>query len=91
MVCAEEKKSGDFYVEAGYANMNVDTAYGDDDLGVGILKFGYNAHENLAIELMAATGLSKGKIDGVKLDLSHAFGIYAKPKMRNLPYNNFLE
>jgi opacity protein-like surface antigen len=82
VACAEDKKSGNFYVEAGYVHLNTDfSQIGDDDLGAGMLKFGYNAHENLAIEVMAATGFSKAEIRAAKVELSRAFGIYAKPKV----------
>jgi hypothetical protein len=82
LASAQEKKSGDFYVEAGYLHGNFDISGDvDDDFGAGILKFGYNAHENLAIEVMGATGFSKAKKYGISVDLSHAFGIYAKPKV----------
>jgi hypothetical protein len=92
---ADEKKSGDFYVEAGYINMNIDVkSVGDDDLGVGMLRFGYNAHENLAIEVMAGTGFSDIKESGClyayddlycgsyKAKLSYAIGVYLKPKIK---------
>jgi len=81
LACAEDKKSNDFYVEAGYAHLNVDARGADDDFGAGALKFGYNAHDNLAIEVMAAVGFSDARIQGVKVDLSRAFGIYLKPKV----------
>lgn len=54
---------------------------GDDDFGAGALKFGSNAHDNRAIEVMAAAGFSDARIQGVKVDLSRAFGIYLKPKV----------
>ncbi len=82
LACAEDKKSGNFYVEAGYAHLNADFSHVDeDDIGAGVLKFGYNAHQYLAIEVMAATGISKASLLHVaKVDLTRAFGIYAKPK-----------
>lgn len=95
LACADENKPGDFYVEAGYIHLNLDVSdVGDDDLGVGMLKFGYNAHENLAIEVMAGTGFSDIKESGCfydgfytycgsqKLELSYAFGVYLKPKVK---------
>jgi len=95
LACADESKPSNFYVEAGYINLNLDVSgLGDDDLGVGMLKFGYNAHENLAIEVMAGTGFSDIKESGClydgfysycgsqKIELSNAFGIYLKPKVK---------
>jgi opacity protein-like surface antigen len=79
-------------VEAGYTFFNVKD--GDDgldkDLGLGVVKFGYNAHENLAIEVMAGTGLSDlkqsacyGEVCGsAKIKADSVFGIYAKPKIK---------
>jgi len=90
LACADENKPSNFYVEAGYINLNLDVSgLGDDDFDVGMLKFGYNAHENLAIEVMAATGFSdiKGSACYVycvsqKIELSNAFGLYLKPKVK---------
>jgi hypothetical protein len=95
LACADESKPTNFYVEAGYIHLNVDVSgVGDDDLGVGMLKFGYNAHENLAIEMMAGTGFSDIKESGClyaygdtycgsyKAKLSYAIGVYLKPKFK---------
>ena len=91
LVCASELKASDFYVEAGYTFFNIDAGGGlDKDLGLGVLKFGYNAHENLAIEVMAGTGLSDIKegicfdegCGSIKIKADSVFGIYAKPKIK---------
>lgn len=91
LVCASESKSSNFYVEAGYTFFNLDAGGGlDKDLGLGVLKFGYNAHENLAIEVMAGTGVSDIKESGcdgldcgsIKIKANSVFGIFAKPKIK---------
>jgi opacity protein-like surface antigen len=91
LACAAEPKTGDFYVEAGYMFLNLESGSEyDDDLGVGIVKFGYNAHENLAVEVLAGTGLSDIKkntcVGGgcipFKIQADSTFGIYAKPKIQ---------
>ncbi len=92
LVCADEHKSSNFYVEAGYTFFNAkDDGVGlDKDLGLGVVKFGYNAHENLAIEVMAGTGVSdikesacyEGSCASVKIKADSVFGIYAKPKIK---------
>lgn len=92
LVCADEHKSSNFYVEAGYTFFNYQEkeAGVDKDLGLGVVKFGYNAHENLAIEVMAGTGVSDIKESGcyedycgyAKIKADSVFGIYAKPKIK---------
>jgi outer membrane protein X len=92
IACADEHKSSNFYVEAGYTFFNVkeDDVGLDKDLGLGVLKLGYNAHENLAIEVMAGTGLSDLKESAcydefcasAKVKADSVFGIYAKPKIK---------
>ncbi len=92
LVCADEHKPSNFYVEAGYTFFNFqDKEFGvDKDLGLGVVKFGYNAHENLAIEVMAGTGVSDIKESGcyedvcgsIKIKANSVFGIYAKPKIK---------
>jgi hypothetical protein len=91
LACAAESKAGDFYVEVGYTLLNFESGSEyDDDLGVGIVKFGYNAHENLAVEVMAGTGLSDIKKNACvgggripfKIQADSAFGLYARPKIQ---------
>lgn len=92
LVCADEHKPSNFYVEAGYTFFNYqEKEVGiDKDLGLGVVKFGYNAHENLALEVMAGTGVSDIKESGcyeqdcgsVKIKANSFFGIYAKPKIK---------
>ena len=92
LVCADGHKPSDFYVEAGYTFFNFqEKEFGiDKDLGLGVVKFGYNAHENLAIEVMAGTGVSDIKESGcdgldcgsIKIKANSVFGIFAKPKIK---------
>lgn len=92
LVCADENKPSNFYVEAGYINLNLDVKdVGDKDIDAGMLKLGYSAHENLAIEIMAGTGFSDlkgsayyddGSYEKAKVELSSMLGIYLKPKFK---------
>lgn len=92
LACADESKLSNFYVEASYINLNLDVKdVGDKDIDFGMLKLGYGAHENLAIEVMAGTSFSDlrrsyyyddGSYEKAKLELTWMVGVYLRPRLK---------
>lgn len=57
------------------------------DVNLGALTgiIGYGVHPNLAIEGMLAVGVQDDKVGGVKVELEHAYGVFAKPRVMLSP------
>ncbi len=78
-----QAQNSPFYVDAGYSALQLRTSNPDTKKGLGALRgiAGWEVHPNIALELMAATGVSDAKYDGGgKIKLTHALGVFAKPK-----------
>ncbi len=69
------------YGEVGYSAINVDMPGHGVDLGAISGIVGYGVHENLAFEGFLALGVNDDKIGSTKVELEHAYGIFAKPRV----------
>lgn len=73
------------YGELGYSGVNVDGNLSDVNLGMLTGVVGYGVHPNLAVEGMLAFGVNDDKVGGAKVELEHAYGLFAKPRVMLSP------
>ena len=73
------------YGEVGYTALNVDMPNHSIDLGAISGVIGYGVHENLALEGFLAFGVNDDRIGATKVELEHAYGVFAKPRVMLSP------
>ena len=69
------------YGEIGYSAINVDVPHHSVNLGAISGIVGYGVHENLALEGFLAFGVNDDRIGTAKVELEHAYGVFAKPRV----------
>lgn len=85
LVLAAVGAQAQLYGEVGYSAVNVDAGSTDVNLGTLTGIIGYGVHPNLAIEGMLAFGVQDDSIGSAKVELEHAYGVFAKPRVMLSP------